>query len=208
MSEPRPDARAHAPATARNREPILAVLTELLPAAEGPQRVLEIASGTGEHAAFFAARLPHLAWQPSDADAAALASIAAWRESTGPLDNLAAPIRLDVMAAWPEGLAVDVVFSANMIHIAPWEACLGLFRGASEVLAPGGALVLYGPFAEGGRHTAPSNEAFDASLRARDSRWGVRDLDDVRRVAEAAGFRLEARHEMPANNLTLVFRRV
>lgn len=207
MSAPRPDARAYAPATARNREPILAVLTALLPAAEGPKRVLEIASGTGEHAAFFAARLPHLWWQPSDADAAALASIAAWRESTGPLANLAAPIRLDVTAAWPEG-AVDVVLSANMIHIAPWEACLSLFRGASEVLVPGGLLVLYGPFAEGGRHTAPSNEAFDASLRARDARWGVRDLDDVRRVAEAAGFVLEARHEMPANNLTLVFRRV
>lgn len=209
MSDPRPDARAHAPATARNREPILAVLERLLPAAEGPKRVLEIASGTGEHAAFFAARLPHLRWQPSDVDAAALESIGAWRESTGPLDNLAAPIRLDVTAAWPEGVgAVDVVFSANMIHIAPWEACLSLFRGASEVVVPGGVLVLYGPFAEGGRHTAPSNEAFDASLRARDARWGVRDLDDVRRVAEAAGFVLEARHDMPANNLTLVFRRV
>lgn len=208
MSDPRPDARAHAPATARNREPILAVLERLLPAAEGPKRVLEIASGTGEHAAFFAARLPHLRWQPSDADAAALASIGAWRESTGPLDNLAAPMRLDVTTAWPAGLAVDVVFSANMIHIAPWEACLSLFRGASEVVVPGGVLVLYGPFAEGGRHTAPSNEAFDASLRARDARWGVRDLDDVRRVAEGAGFVLEARHDMPANNLTLVFRRV
>lgn len=208
MSDPRPDARAHAPATARNREPILAVLERLLPAAEGPKRVLEIASGTGEHAAFFAARLPHLRWQPSDVDAAALESIGAWRESTGPLDNLAAPMRLDVTTAWPAGLAVDVVFSANMIHIAPWEACLSLFRGASEVVVPGGVLVLYGPFAEGGRHTAPSNEAFDASLRARDARWGVRDLDDVRRVAEAAGFVLEARHDMPANNLTLVFRRV
>lgn len=202
------DARAFAPATGRNREPILAVLEVLLPPSAGPRRVLEIASGTGEHAAFFAARLPHLRWQPSDPDAAALASVAAWREHAGTPDNLAAPIQLDVTTPWPAEVGpVDVVFCANMIHIAPWEACLGLFRGASAVVAAGGLLVLYGPFAEGGRHTAPSNEVFDASLRARDARWGVRDLDDVRAVAQAAGWVLEARHAMPANNLTLVFRR-
>jgi len=202
------DARAFAPATGRNREPILAVLAALLPPSEGPRRVLEIASGTGEHAAFFAAHLPHLRWQPSDPDPAALASIAAWREHAGTPDNLAAPIRLDVTALWPAELGpVDVVFCANMIHIAPWQACLGLFHGAAEALVAGGMLILYGPFAEGGRHTAPSNEAFDASLRARDSRWGVRDVDDVSALATVAGFALEARHAMPANNLILVFRR-
>ena len=207
-----PDARAYSPASRRNREPILAVLASVLPASEGPRRVLEIASGTGEHAAFFAGELPHLTWQPSDGDPAALASIAAWREvsgPSGPLPNLAAPVTLDVMAPWASDIGdIDAVFCANMIHIAPWAACLALFRGAAGALCAGGRLILYGPFSEGGRHTAPSNEAFDASLRARNPSWGVRDLDDVRAVAEAVGFLLEARHEMPANNLTLAFRRV
>jgi len=202
------DGRARAPATLRNREPILAVLRVLLPAAAdgAPLRVLEIASGTGEHAVFFAAALPHVTWQPSDLDPAALASADAWRRDAG-LPNLAAPIRLDVCAPWPDvARTQDVIFCANMIHIAPWEACLGLWRGAaaSEVTT----VVLYGPFAIGGRHTAPSNEAFDASLRARDARWGVRDLEDVVRAAEAEGFALVARHEMPANNQTLGFGRI
>ncbi len=192
------------PATARNRGPILEVLRRALPA-EG--RVLEIASGAGEHAAHMAAALPHLQWQPTDADPSALGSIRAWREASG-APNLLDPVVLDVTdpADWPEG-TVEAVVCINMIHIAPWVAAEGLMDGAGRVLTLGGLLYLYGPFREGGRHTAPSNHAFDASLKARDPAWGVRDLEDVAALAARHGLELTERVEMPANNLSLLFRR-
>jgi hypothetical protein len=192
-----------APAVARNRDPILAVLQRTLPA---HGTVLEIASGTGEHAAYFSTHLPHLTWQPTDTDTAALASIAAHRAMTG-ASNLLAPVELDVRAQpWPVTQA-DTVVSINMIHIAPWSAAEGLMTGAGRLLAGGQPLYLYGPFQENNRHTAPSNAAFDASLRAHDPAWGVRDLNDVRALASWHGLDLVERVSMPANNLSLVFRR-
>jgi SAM-dependent methyltransferase len=194
--------RRYAPATARNRDPILEVLRRVLPA-EG--RVLEIASGSGEHVVYFAAALPALTFQPSDVDEGALTSIAAWTAESG-LRNIQPPLRLDATGAgWPA--PVDAIFNANMIHIAPWEAALGLARGAGRCLRPGGVLVVYGPFRIGGAHTAPSNEAFDQDLRARDPRWGVRDLEAFVEVAAGHGLTLAERVPMPANNQTLVFRR-
>lgn len=199
----RPDPRLHAPAVARNREPILAVLRRVLPSTG---LVLEVASGSGEHAAFFAAALPQLTWQPSDPDPRARASIAAFRD-TGAAPNLLPPLDLDVMAAaWPVAGAAAVV-CINMIHIAPWSACEGLVAGAARALPPGGVLYLYGPYKEEGRHTAPSNAAFDADLRARDPRWGVRDLGAVAALARRGGFAHEETVTMPANNRSLVFRR-
>ena len=192
-----------APATARNREPILAVLRRVLPARG---TVLETNSGTGEHAAYFAVHLPHLIWQPTDIDPEALASIEAHREAAN-APNLLAPLKLDVLSPnWPLTKA-DAIVSINMIHIAPWAAAEGLMAGAERVLAPGGLLYLYGPFMENGRHTAESNAAFDASLKARDPAWGVRDLDVVRALADMHGLQLAKRIAMPANNLSLVFRR-
>lgn len=203
MSIHRSPAALLSPAVARNRDPILAVLRRHLPA-QGT--VLEIASGTGEHAAYFAPQFPHLVWQPTDVDPAALASIEAHRAAAD-APNLCAPIALDVTApAWPVTHA-DAVISINMIHISPWAAAQGLMAGTARLLAPGGALYLYGPFKENGAHTAPSNAAFDASLRARDPRWGVRDLGDVRALADSYGFDLVERVAMPANNLSVVFRR-
>jgi SAM-dependent methyltransferase len=196
--------KRHAPATARNRTPILEVLRQVLPATG---TVLEIASGTGEHAAFFAAALPTLIWQPSDLDPDALASIEAWRAEVS-LANLLAPLRLDAQSdAWPVD-AVDAVFSANMIHIAPWSAAEGLLRGAGRHLVAGGLLILYGPFHVGGAPTAPSNASFDADLRARNPTWGVRDLEAVVAAAREQRLEFEQRIDMPANNLMLVFRRV
>jgi SAM-dependent methyltransferase len=191
------------PAVARNRDPILAVLRRHLPARG---TVLEIASGTGEHAAYFATHLPHLIWQPTDIDPEALASIEAHRAAaTAP--NLRPPIELDVTApAWPIERA-DAVVSINMIHISPWTSAQGLMSGAERLLAAGGVLNLYGPFKENGEHTAPSNAAFDASLKARDPQWGVRDLGDVRTLADRHGFDFVERVAMPANNLSIVFRR-
>jgi hypothetical protein len=201
------DARRFAPATARNRKPILAVLRRVLPAWG---TVLEIASGTGEHAVYFSTAFPWLGWQPTDCDPEALASIAAWRDAE-PRPNLAPPLRLDVtVEPWPlaeNGAKPTAMFSANMIHIAPWEACLGLLRGAGTHLGAGAPLVLYGPFRLGGAHTAPSNEAFDADLRRRDPSWGVRDVEAVEEVAAPHGLVLEERVEMPANNQILVFRK-
>ncbi len=197
-----PDEALHAPATTRNREPILAVLREVLPARG---TVLEVASGTGEHAAYFAAALPELTWQPSDREPSALGSIAAHRARVG-VPNLAAPLHLDLVGTWPV-VAADALVAINMIHISPWEATLALFAGASRVLPSGAPLVTYGPYRVGGGHIAPSNEAFDASLRARDPQWGVRDVEEVGAVADEAGFSLERRVAMPANNFTLVFRR-
>jgi SAM-dependent methyltransferase len=194
--------KRHAPATDRNRGPILDVLRPLLP--EGTL-VLEVASGTGQHAAFFAGALPGVTWQPTDLDPEGLASIEAWRAEAG-LPNLRAPLRLDATAEhWPVEEA-GAVFCANMIHIAPWAACEGLVRGAARVLSRGGVLFLYGPYRIGGALPAPSNVTFDASLRERDPAWGVRELDDVTALAESNGFRREAVVPMPANNHCVVFR--
>ena len=195
-------ARRSAPATHRNREPIAAVLGEVLPERGS---VLEIASGTGEHAAYFSRLFPHLLWQPSDPDPEALASIAAWRAEAG-TPNLLEPLRLDATAeAWPIASA-DAILCVNMVHISPWEATVGLMRGAGRLLPPGAPLILYGPYRRAGVPTAPSNEAFDASLRARDPQWGLRALEAVEAQAERNGLRLERVIEMPANNVTAVFR--
>jgi SAM-dependent methyltransferase len=193
--------RRFAAATERNREPILAVLQRVF-----PERgtALEIASGTGEHAVFFARALPQLQWQPSDHEDEQLASIAAWRDEAG-TPNLLPALRVDVHADdWPVA-QVDAVFCANMIHIAPWSACEGLMRGVGRVLAPGGIMVLYGPFHIGGKPTADSNAAFDQRLRATDPSWGVRHLEDVTALAEQHGLTLRERIAMPANNFSLVF---
>jgi SAM-dependent methyltransferase len=197
------DQRRHAPATDRNRESILEVLARVLPA-EGI--VLELASGTGQHAAYFARHLPGLIWQPTDRDGEAFASITAWADLAGAA-NVLPPLPLDVTQdPWPVE-TVDAIFNANMIHIAPWPVCLGLMRGAGRHLAPGGVLVIYGPFRVGGGHTAPSNAAFDADLRQRDPTWGVRDLEAVIEAAAAHGLYFAERIPMPANNQSLVFRR-
>jgi cyclopropane fatty-acyl-phospholipid synthase-like methyltransferase len=198
------DARQHSPSTARNREPILAVLKRVLaPSA----RVLEIASGSGEHAVFVARAMPELTWQTSDPDAEARASIAAWIAEEG-LGNVLPPRAIDVReTVWgvESDAPYDAIVSINMIHISPWEATLGLLAGASRLLRQGGVLYTYGPYMREGRHTAPSNAAFDASLRARDSSWGVRDVADVQSAAENQGLALREVVEMPANNLSLVF---
>ena len=196
------DARLKYPATERNREPIGDVLEEWLPAAA---QVLEIASGSGEHALYFAARFPAQVWQPSDMDADCRASIEAWRESEGAA-NLLAAIELDVTGSWPEG-PFDAIFCANMIHIAPWEACLGLIAGAGRVLGAGGSLVTYGPYKMQGQHTAPSNEEFERWLMAKNGQFGVRDAADVERAAEAVGLVLVEMRPLPANNFCLHFRK-
>ncbi|HEV2678289.1 MAG TPA: DUF938 domain-containing protein [Aliidongia sp.] len=202
-AQPPIDPRRFAPATERNRAPILELLTRVLPPAG---LVLEIASGTGEHAAFFARRLPHLSWQPTDIDAAARASIVAWTAEAG-LDNVRPPLALDAAQSnWPIDRA-DAIVAVNMIHIAPWAAAVGLLGGAARILAVGAPLILYGPFKRDGRHTAPSNEAFDQNLRRQDPSWGVRDLETVVETAHAAGLALTETAPMPANNLGLVFRR-
>lgn len=197
------DARQFSPATARNREPILAVLQRVLPPRA---RVLEIASGSGEHAVFAAAAMPEVTWEPSDPDPDARASIAAWAASER-LSNVLPPLDIDVRNAdWGLGAeAVDALVAINMVHISPWEATRGLIAGAGRVVRHRGVLFLYGPYKRGGRHTAPSNEAFDASLRARDATWGVRDVADVQAEAARHGFTLNETVEMPANNLSLVF---
>jgi SAM-dependent methyltransferase len=198
-----PDPRRMAPATERNREPILAVLRNVLPARG---TVLEIASGTGQHATHFAAALPGLTWQPSDPDPAARASIAAWTAHAG-LANVRAPLALDVCRQ-PWGIdAADAVVCINMIHIAPWAAAEALFAGAGKLLGPGGVLFLYGPYRRGGAHTAPSNAAFDAQLRATDPDWGVRDMEAVIALGEAQGMRCDEPVPMPANNFCLVLRK-
>ena len=202
MSDTPPDGARTSPSTARNRGPILEVLRPRLP--DGA-RVLEVASGAGEHAVFLAAALPGVRWQPTDRDADALASIAAWRDVAG-LPNLAAPIRLDAadLASWPKG-PVEAVVCINMIHISPWAACKGLMVGAAQVLTPGGRLFLYGPYLEADVETAPSNLAFDESLKRRDPAWGLRDLAEVTALAGANGLAFAERIAMPANNLIVVF---
>lgn len=196
--------KRHAPATARNSEPIAAVLAKELPARG---RVLEVASGTGEHAVFFATRFPALEWQPSDADPAALESVAAWREDAG-IENLLPPIPLDAASSdWPE-ISADAALCINMVHISPWAATVGLFAGAAQVLEQGAPLITYGPYFELDVPTAESNLAFDANLKARDPRWGLRDIAAVDAVAARSGFERTARYAMPANNLVLVYRRI
>lgn len=193
-----------APAAARNREPILALLREWLPERS---HVLEVASGTGEHAVWFAAGLPGVTWQPTENTAERLASISAWRGAVGGA-NLVVPMALDAgePEAWPEVVA-DAVVAINMIHIAPWAVTLGLMAGAARVLRPGGVLILYGPFREAGVATVESNEAFDADLRERDAAWGLRELGEVCSTAAGVGLPFEARRAMPANNLAVLFRR-
>jgi SAM-dependent methyltransferase len=199
---PAPSGGLHAASTERNRGPILDVLRRILPPTG---LVLEIASGTGEHVAFFAGALPALRWQPSDATLAHLDSIRAWSAASG-TDNIAPAVRLDVeQQPWPVTHA-DAILNINMIHIAPWSATEALFMGAARLLGPSGVLYLYGPFMRNGQHTAQSNQRFDERLRGEDPRWGVRDLNAVEAVATAAGFHAPDVISMPANNLSLVFR--
>ena len=202
-TSPLPPGALSSPAVARNRDFILAVLRRALP---GRGTVLEIASGSGEHAVHFAAALPQLSWQPTDPAPEARDSIAAYR-AAAQLPNLMPPLALDATSpTWPVTQA-DAMVAINMIHIAPWAAAEGLMAGAERLLPAGGALFLYGPFREHGQHTAPSNADFDESLRARNREWGVRDLDEVAALASRHGFALEERVAMPANNLSVVFRR-
>jgi SAM-dependent methyltransferase len=192
-----------APAAVRNREPILRVLRDCLPPSA---RVLEIASGTGEHAVWFCRALSALTWQPTDQDPEALRSIAAWRDRMD-LPNVLPPLPLDAAAeTWPVAQA-DAVVAINMVHIAPWAATQGLITGAARILSAGGLLFLYGPFREGGAHTGAGNVAFDADLRAQNPSWGIRDLDDITALARRHGFVAPERIAMPANNLSVVFRR-
>ncbi|MEC8715005.1 MAG: DUF938 domain-containing protein [Pseudomonadota bacterium] len=194
--------KRHAPATARNSEPLAEVLAEELP---DRGLVLEVASGSGEHAVFLARRFPALDWQPSDVDPEALASVDAWAAEAA-VANLRPAITLDAAQAnWPIA-AADAVLCVNMVHISPWSAAVGLFAGAGRILTSGAPLVLYGPFIEPGRETAPSNLAFDQSLKQRNSEWGLRNTADLDALAADHGLRRTARHAMPANNLVLVYR--
>ena len=212
------DTRQYAPATARNQEPILKILLEVLPPTG---TVLEISSGTGEHAIFFAPKLQPRKWIPSDPNPEARSSIAAWQQYNT-ANNLYPPIDLNASApTWaieqaelPKALQgfdlqqypIEAIVNINMIHIAPWSACLGLMAGAGRILPPGGILYLYGPYKQNGNHTAPSNEAFDQSLRSRNPDWGVRDLEAVIAAAQAQNLSLVNLYPMPANNLSVVFR--
>jgi hypothetical protein len=196
------DKRSHSPAAERNRGPILAELQRVLPARG---LALEIASGTGQHAAHFAAGLPGWSWLPTDGETRSLASIAAWCDG---LANVLPPQVLDVLApSWPAPARVDALYCANMLHIAPWPCCAALMQGAARHLGPDGLLVLYGPYLVDGEPTAPGNIAFDADLRRRNPAWGVRRLADVLHAAGEAGLRLRERVSMPANNLLLVLER-
>ena len=211
-----PDVRQHAPATQRNREPILDLLLRVLPPTG---TVLEVSSGTGEHAVFLAPRLYPRHWIPSDPNPIARASIAAWREYC-PADNLYLPLALDARdPVWsvekelPRLQNIDLkrdpiraIVNINMIHIAPWAACLGLMAGAGRILPPEGILYLYGPFKQGGKHTAPSNAMFDESLQEQNPEWGVRELDEVVAVARSQNLSLVETQPMPANNLSVIFR--
>jgi SAM-dependent methyltransferase len=206
------DGRLDAPAFHRNHEPIWTVLGPFLEGRSG--HVLEVGSGTGQHAVTYAARTPAIVWWPSDASPAHLASIEAWRVSCG-LDNIRPPQRLDLadpdwrLAADEVGAAGGVlaIFCANVLHIAPWRVAEGLFAGAGRHLRPEGRLFVYGPFMRDGKHTAPSNAAFDASLRRENREWGVRDIADLAKLADGSGLRLSETADMPANNLVLTFAR-
>lgn len=200
-----PDQRVFSPSAARNSAPILEALKRYLPT-HGV--VLEIGCGTGEHAVCFAEAMPALTWLPSDPDPASRASTASWIMFKG-LNNVLAPLDVDTRSAeWGvEGLApFDAMVSINMIHIAPWAATIGLFSGAGRLLRSGGLLLLYGPFMHNGAHNAPSNAAFDESLKARNPSWGLRDIAEIEGVAGAAGLRIDEAVDLPANNKLLVFR--
>ena len=198
-----------APAAERNRRVILDVLKHVLPPSG---TVLEVSSGTGQHAAYFAPELAPRRWQPSEFDRALIGSIEGWRERV-PSANLLAPVTLDACdALWPVETAppqppISAVVNINMIHIAPWQACLGLLAGAGRILRADGILYLYGPYRRGGVHTVSSNADFDRSLQARDPQWGVRDLDEVEAAATGEGLVLDQVIEMPVNNLSVVFRK-
>ncbi len=209
------DARRYAPATARNREPILAVLQRVLEPADIPKTVLEIASGTGEHAIYFGAHLPHCTWLPSEPEPLSRESIVAW-QAAEPASNVLPPLAIDVCTApWPiespqfaiPNGQIDAIACINMIHIAPWAACEGLCAGAGRILPPGGLLYLYGPFKQNGEHTAPSNASFDAWLQGQDPAWGVRDLAEVASLGRSQGLELAETIAMPANNLSVILRR-
>ncbi|HEX4340072.1 MAG TPA: DUF938 domain-containing protein [Polyangiaceae bacterium] len=196
--------KQHAPAAERNREPIFDALTPIL--GDGA-RVLEIGSGTGQHAAYFTERKPEWLWQPSDTRPESLASIAAYREESSSKGFLA-PLALDVQRAkWPEG-PFDVVFCANVIHIAAWQVCVAILDGAARLLSTGGKLVFYGPFRFRGELTPDSNRVFDQKLRSEDARWGIRDIVDIADTARPLGFSEPAIHAMPANNHLLVFEKL
>lgn len=197
------DKARHFPATARNRDVIADVLKRHLPATG---TVLEIASGSGEHSAYFAGIFPGLTWQPSDPDPLNLDSIAAWGEAAG-ADNLCPPLAINASDIILPIDRADAMMCINMIHIAPWDATEGLMRNAARLLPAGGPLYLYGPYRIGGAHTAPSNEAFDGSLRSQNETWGVRDLEDVCTEAEKNGLTLVERVEMPSNNQSVIFRK-
>ena len=201
------DDRRHAPATLRNRDAIQNVLRDVLPARG---TVLEIAAGSGEHAVHFARALPDIAWLPSDPDPAARASITAW-SAAADSPNLLPAIDLDAAApGWPLAAAantVDAIVCINMLHISPWQATEGLMAGAGRILPAGAPLVLYGPFIRPGHPLEPSNAAFDASLRERDPRWGLRNLEAVSACAAAHALSLDRVIAMPANNLTVVLRK-
>ncbi|MCV0384431.1 MAG: DUF938 domain-containing protein [Erythrobacter sp.] len=192
-----------APATARNSAPIAAILRKELP----PRGlVLEVASGTGQHAVFFARTFPHLDWQPSDLDRSALASIDAYAAEAG-LDNLRPAIAFDASASRYSLAKADAVLCINMVHISPWEATVGLFGHAAAMLDPESPVILYGPYVEQEMETAPSNLAFDQSLRARNPSWGLRRAEAVDELARSNGFERTARYVMPANNVMLIYRR-
>lgn len=192
------------PATQRNKVPLLDVIARVF---DRGSTILEIASGSGEHGVYFTQQRPDWTWQPSDPSDEALASIAAWQQDCGH-DNLCPPVQLDVTALpWELPVGPDAILCVNMIHISPWRCTEALFEGGAQMLSSGQSLVTYGPYALSGRHTSPSNAAFDESLRSRDPAWGVRDLDEVAAVAERSGFGLEERVAMPANNFTVVWRR-
>jgi hypothetical protein len=196
------DERRSAPAALRNREPIAEVLAEWLPKSG---LVLEIASGSGEHALFFAERFKHLEWQPSDAHPDALASIAGWRAAAD-LPNLREPLEIDAASPeWPVGEA-DALLNINMVHISPWASALGLLDGAARVLPAGGPLILYGPWLKDDIATVPSNQAFDADLKSRNLEWGLRRVEDFAQAAAERGFSLVNTRQMPANNLMLLLR--
>lgn len=199
--EPTGEAKRHAPATKRNRDAIADVLKDSLP---DSGQVLEIASGTGEHIVHFARYFPQFTWQPSDPDPAALKSIAAWREEAR-LPNLFLPIEIDASGDWDVEPA-DAIICINMVHISPWAATTGLFRNTGRVLRAGGVLYLYGPYRRSGVPTAQSNEQFDQSLKSRNPAWGLRNVEDLVAEAAAVGLSLQQILEMPANNLSLIFR--
>ena len=206
------DARQYAPATLRNRDPILDFFKQWFPT---QAKILEIASGTGEHGLYFSQQLPEVIWQPSDINPLAIASIEAWQAKQG-TPNFLAPLLLNMLAEqWWDfssstkaGFQPNVLVSINMIHISPWATALGLFEGAKSLLTTQDLVYIYGPFKQNGQHTSESNLAFDQSLRARNPEWGVRDLEDVITIANDSGFELLKVESMPANNLSVLFQKI